>query len=128
MLDGLLRTTNSVSSDGDQTSQRFVLTEPKNATGAVVFASVIVGRRSWSASRAACIVNDTTNIIRIDRSGTSILVIKTQKVVTDFLVGLNDDLIALTDVDTENGGLVWLDWDEIGGDNSEFVSVNIKFV
>lgn len=45
-------------------------------------------------------------------------------VVTDSLVGVNNDVVALTDVDIDRIGGVRLDGNEVGGDDREIVIIN----
>lgn len=114
--------------DGYKLVKRLIFTSTEDTTDSVVLAGVCVGSRVGSAARAACVVDDTSDIVRIDSGSTSILVVETQEVVTNFLIGLDNNLIALSDVDGQDCGLIRLDRNKVSSNDSKLVSINVELV
>ena len=112
--------------DGYQAGKRLVLAGTENATNTVVLARVGVSSRVGCKARATCVVNDTSDIVRVGGGSASVLVVESQEVVADFLISLDDNLVTLTNVDRQNGGLVRLDGHEVSRNNSEFVPVDVE--
>ena len=99
VLDGLVRRADGLLDDGHKLVKGFIFTRTEDTTDSIVLARVGVSSRVGSAARAACVVDDTSDVVGVDGGSTSILVVETQEVITYFLIGLDDYLIALSDVD-----------------------------
>jgi len=102
-------------SDGDELFVRFV--------DALV--SVVAADGVWDASGSR-VVHDAFDVSRVVELSACLLIVGAHPVVTRRLVCLDEDIVALTNVDVEDVCLVRHDGNEVGGDNGELVSVDME--
>jgi len=74
----------------------------------------------------AVVVHNAFDIARVVELGASLLVVGTHPVVARFLIGLDEDVVALADVDVEDVGLVRDDRNKVGGDDGELVAIDVE--
>ena len=86
---------------------------------------VVVGRRGWHA-REASVVDNTLDVLSVGKTGASLLVIRAHPVAAWGLIGLDDDIVTLTNIDVEDVGLVRYDWYKVVRDHSELVAINVE--
>lgn len=79
-------------------------------------------------ARAACVVDDTSDVVRVGGGSTSVLIVESQEVVADVLISFDDNLVTLTNVDGQDGCLVRLDGHKVSSDDGELVAVNVELV
>lgn len=112
---------------GDQVGKVLICAGTENLT-TFILAVVVVCDRIWGSTGASRVVDYTLDIVRLDCSRTSILVVETKPVVSHCLISPDDNLVTLSDVYVENVSLVRNDWDKIGRDDCHGVVVNVKLV
>lgn len=128
VLNGFGRRADRLLDNRHQAGKRLVFTVTKDTACTIVLARVSPSSRGRGTTGAACVVDDTSNVIRVDSRSTGVLVVESQEVVANSLVGLNDNLVTLTNVDVQSGGLIRYNRDEIGGNDCELVSINVELV
>ena len=89
------------------------------------FVFVLAAYGVWGAGEAV-VVHDAFDVARVVELGAGLLVVGAHPVVAWFLIGFDEDVVALADVDVEDVGLVGHDGDKVGGDDGELVAIDVE--